>query len=230
MAKLLIVDDDIGLTTSLSQYLVGHGHTLEVAGTGEDAAQLLQSFGYDLIILDWTLPGINGDQVCRDFRQAGGKTPIIFLTGKHDIDSLEAALEYGADDYIVKPFNVRELYARIKNLLRPRTAIYASKLQIGDLSLDPEKCIVTVNTQTVKLRAKEAALLEYLMRNPDRVFSSQQLFDAVWPSDSDGSADVIRSWMNYLRQKLARLERAHVIKTILGTGYTIESGTVPGDQ
>lgn len=222
MSKILIVEDDTELAESVRSYLLGHGFNLEICGHGGDAKQLLQSFGYDLIILDWTLPGVSGDQICRDYRAAGGQTPVIFLTGKGDIDSLETALDSGADDYITKPFNVRELYARIKTLLRRRTGAFSSTLSIDNLELDPEKGIVTYKGQTVKLRAKETALLEFLMRNPNRVFSSQQLFDAVWPSDAEGSSDAVRTWMAYLRQKLAQVERADLVKTILGTGYTIE--------
>lgn len=223
MAKLLIVDDDPEIGQTLKAYLSNHGHTLEICGTAEDAEQLLLAFSYDLIVLDWSLPGMTGDKVCRDFRARGGQAPIIFLTGNSQLDSIETALESGADDYMVKPFHVRELHARIKTLLRRRTGAFALKLEIGGLELDPETGVVTVGASAVRLRAKEAALLEYLMRHPGQVFSSQLLFDAVWPSDAESTSEGVRTWMNLLRHKLAQVGKAHMVKTILGSGYTIES-------
>jgi DNA-binding response OmpR family regulator len=221
VAKLLIVDDDPELGKTLQDYFSNHGHVLEICGSGEDAEQLLGSFTYDLIVLDWTLPGISGDKVCRKYRAEGGQAPIIFLTGKNGIDSLETALENGADDYMVKPFNVRELHARIRMLLRRRTGTIALQLQMGGLMLDPEAGVITVGAAAVRLRAKESALLEYLMRHPGKVFSSQQLFEAVWPSDAESTAEGVRTWINLLRQKLAQVGKAHMVKTILRSGYTI---------
>lgn len=223
MAKLLIVDDDPEIGKTLDAYLSNHGHTLEMCGNGQDAQQLLSSFKYDLIVLDWNLPGINGDKICREFRAQGGQAPIIFLTGNDQIDFLETALDAGADDYMVKPFNVRELHARIKTLLRRRTGTFEAQLEIDGLVLDPEKGVVTVGASSVRLRAKEVALLEYLIRHSGKVFSSQMLFEAVWPSDAEGTSEGVRTWMNFLRQKLGQVGKAHLIKTILGSGYTIDS-------
>ncbi|MBS2011053.1 MAG: response regulator transcription factor [Cyanobacteria bacterium SZAS TMP-1] len=221
MAKLLIVDDDPEIGKSLDAYLSNHGYTLEMCPGGQDAQQLLTGFKYDLIVLDWNLPGVNGDKICRDYRAQGGQAPIIFLTGNDQIDFLETALEAGADDYMVKPFNVRELHARIKTLLRRRTGTFQQQLEMDGLVLDPEKGVVTVGASSVRLRAKEVALLEYLMRNSGKVFSSQMLFEAVWPSDTEGTSEAVRTWINFLRQKLAQVGKAHILKTILGSGYTI---------
>ncbi|MBU6451796.1 MAG: response regulator transcription factor [Cyanobacteria bacterium REEB67] len=223
MAKLLMVDDDLELGKTLKSYLSNHGITLEICGNGEDAEQLLDGFEYDLIVLDYNLPKITGEEVCRKFRHKGGHTPIIFLTGNCEIDFLEKALDAGADDYMVKPFNVRELYARIKTLMRRRTGAITAHLAIDGLSLDPEKGIVTVGAESIRLRAKESALLEYLMRHKNRVYSSQQLFDAIWPADAEGSAEGVRTWMKLLRHKLAQVGKEDMVKTILRSGYTIET-------
>jgi two-component system copper resistance phosphate regulon response regulator CusR len=192
--------------------------------TGEDALQLLSAYSYDVIALDWTMPGINGDEVCKRYRGSGGQAPIIFLTGKEDVQSLELALGYGADDYLVKPFDIRVLNARVKALLRRAGNPIVPVLKIQDLVLDPEGSSITVGDQTVRLRAKEKALLEYLMRHPNRVFSSQQLLDAVWPADSDAATTSVRTWMGFLRHKLAEVGRESLVRTVLGSGYIIDDG------
>lgn len=222
MARILLVDDDFNLVDTVQPYLKSHGHVVDSCYTGEDALQLLSSYSYDVIALDWTLPGIHGDAVCKEYRASGGQAPIIFLTGKEDVQSLELALGYGADDYLVKPFDIRVLNARIKALLRRAGNSIVPVLKIQDLVLDPEGSSITVNDQTVRLRAKEKALLEYLMRHPNRVFSSQQLLDAVWPADSDSSTTSVRTWMGLLRHKLAEVGREELIRTVLGSGYIID--------
>lgn len=224
MARLLLVDDDTTLLESVQPYLVSHGHVVDSCGSGEDALQLLDAYTYDTILLDWTLPGKQGDQVCQEYRAKGGQTPIIFLTGKQDITFLETAIAKGADDYLVKPFDIRELNARLKALLRRAPAQIVNELKIKDLVLDPEKAAVKVGEQTVKLRAKEAALLEYLMRHPNRVYSAQQLLDAVWPADAEAQSSVVRTWMVFLRQKLAEVGREELVQTVLGSGYVVYDG------
>lgn len=222
MARILLVDDDINLVETVEPYLKSHGHVVDCCHTGEDALQLLGAYSYDVIALDWTMPGINGDEVCKRYRSSGGQAPIIFLTGKEDVQSIELALGYGADDYMVKPFDIRVLNARIKALLRRAGNPIVPVLKIQDLVLDPEGSSITVGTQTVRLRAKEKALLEYLMRHPNRVFSSQQLLDAVWPADSDAATTSVRTWMGFLRHKLAEVGRESLVRTVLGSGYIID--------
>jgi OmpR-family two-component system manganese-sensing response regulator len=225
MSKILIVDDDKELTNALNLYFSSLGQLIEVCDSGEDAVQLLASFEYDLIILDWTLPGISGHEVCKTFRERGGQTPIIFLTGKEHVSFLETALDSGADDYMVKPFEVRELFARIKTLLRRRTGAYSSELKVGNLVLKPEMNLLFTSSAEIRLRVKETALLEYLMRHPNRAFNAQQLLNAVWSSDSEGSTNSVRTWMNLLRRKLEGIGQTDLIKTISGSGYMIEDET-----
>ena len=223
MAKILVVEDDVDLGEALSDNLMTHGHNTEVCGTGEDALQLLENFHYDLIVLDWSLPGINGDEVCRRFRRHGGQSPIIFLTGRGDVNHIETGLDAGADDYMSKPFDIRELAARVKTLLKRRTGTFSSQLQIRDLTLNLETRCMTVGTTVIPLRAKEVSLLEFLMRNTDRVYSAQQLLEAVWPSDAAVTTGSVRSWMNLLRQKLAEAGKPDLIETVVRSGYTIRS-------
>jgi DNA-binding response OmpR family regulator len=222
MAKVLFVDDDQELCKAVESYLSTQGHVVDVCGSGEDALQLLAGLGYDLIVLDWGLPGISGEEVCRTFRGKGQQTPIVFLTGKEDIAFLEKAFESGADDYILKPFNIRELAARVKSLARRRTGTIVPELRIGDLLLEPEKNLITVGSTEVRLRAKEAALLEFLIRHTNKVYSAQQLLDSVWPAENEGSTNSVRTWMNLLRHKLAQVGKENLVRTVLGSGYIIE--------
>lgn len=222
MAKILIVDDDLELSSALQNFLILQGHTVETTGTGEDAMQLLKSFSYDIIVLDWGLPGMDGDELCRLYRARGGMTPIMFLTGKNDVTFLETGFNSGADDYMSKPFDIRELSARLRGLLRRTNSQFSEELKIDGLVLIPDQKKASVRGKTVKLRAKESALLEYLIRHPNKTFSAQNLLDAVWAADSNGTTSSVRTWMGTLRQKLSDLGKGELIKTVLGSGYTIE--------
>jgi OmpR-family two-component system manganese-sensing response regulator len=221
MAKILVVDDDVELSEALADHLGVQGFAVEVCHTGEDALQLLGGFHYELIVLDWSMPGISGEEVCRKYRAGGGQTPIIFLTGRGDIHHLETGLGAGADDYVVKPFDIRELTARVKTLLKRRTGAYSEGLQVDGLKLDIESRSIRVGDKVIELRAKEISLLEFLMRNTNRVYSAQQLLEAVWPSDAEVTTGSVRTWMNLLRQKLADAGKPDLIETVPRSGYTI---------
>lgn len=222
MAKVLVVDDDLELCSAVQNFLSLQGHIVETAATGEDAMQLLKNFQYDVIVLDWGLPGIEGDELCKLYRARGGLTPVMFLTGKNNVSFLETGFNAGADDYMVKPFDIRELSARIRGLLRRSNTRYIAQLKVDDVILIPDQRIVKSQGQQVKLRAKECALLEFLLRHPNQVFSAQNLLDAVWTSDSSGTTNSVRTWMGTLRQQLAKLGKDDLVKTVLGSGYTIE--------
>ncbi|MBX9949428.1 MAG: response regulator transcription factor [Candidatus Obscuribacterales bacterium] len=223
MSKILLVDDDQELTSAVQNFLVLQGHSVETASTGEDAIQLLTNFQYDVIVLDWGLPGIEGDELCRLYRSRGGSTPILFLTGRNNISFLESGFNSGADDYMVKPFDIRELSARIKGLLRRVSSQFVENLKIGGVELLPEQRIARADGKEIKLRAKESALLEYLMRHPDKTFTAQNLLDAVWTADSNGTTNSVRTWMGTLRQQLAKIGKEDLVKTVLGSGYKVES-------
>jgi DNA-binding response OmpR family regulator len=222
MAKILLVEDDLLVSKSVSEWVAGEAHTVEVASSGEDAMQLLKNFSYDLIILDWSLPGISGVEVCKNYRAAGGSAWIIFLTGKGDIDSKEQGLDVGADDYLTKPFQMRELAARIRSALRRSDAHFQPELKIGDVQLSTATQSCIVRDVAVHLMPKEAALLEFLMRNPNRLFNTKKLLDSVWSSDAGVSEGIIRTYIRTLRQKLEALGQPDFIKTVPGAGYIIE--------
>ena len=225
MSKLLIVDDDVELTKHLKESIANYGWSVEAVHTGLDASQMLESFGFDMVLLDWDLPDITGIDVCRAFRQRGKTTPVIFITGKDELNALENALDIGADDYITKPFELRELMARIRSLQRRASGLATSDLIIGDAKLDKKSRKLYFGSVEVKLTALENELVEYLMRHPNQIFSSADLFNAVWSSDTESTVDTVRVHIRILRRKLGLSGHADFVKTVLGSGYVIESKT-----
>jgi DNA-binding response OmpR family regulator len=223
MSKILIVDDDRLIGNTLQAFLGNQNYAVEVLEAGEDALQLLNNFDFDLIILDWSLPGISGEPVCLEYRKRGGQAPIIFLTGRNDISFLERGLSAGADDYLTKPFDIRELAARLQSLLRRGRGTFSADLRVHNLVLKSEINTLLVGDEKVSLRPKETALLEYFLRNPNRIFSAQQVLDAVWTSDSSATPNTVRTWMGLLRHKLAPLGHKNLIRTVAGAGYVLDS-------
>lgn len=222
MAKILLVEDDWQLSKKLSEWLTLENHLVETASSGEDALQLLTNFKFDLVLLDWNLTGITGLTVCRRYRASGGTTPIIFLTGEGDLEHKESGLDSGADDYVVKPFEMRELAARMRTVMRRPKELLSSELAIGDILLDAEDRSVASGKKRIHLMPKEAALLEYLMRHPRKCFPAKALLDAVWPSESDTNEDTVRTCVKTLRQKLIKLGKPELIKTVPHSGYKID--------
>jgi OmpR-family two-component system manganese-sensing response regulator len=221
--KLLLVEDDTELANRLRESLELQNYMVEIVNSGEDAIQLLESFPFDVIILDWTLTDITGLDVCRRFRRSGGTTPILFLTGHGDIQHKEAGLDSGADDYLVKPFHERELLARLRTLLRRPPVLQSPELIINGLKLDVENRLILDGGSEVRVTPREAALLEFLMKHPNRTFSAKALLDTAWPLKSNAFEETVRTCMKTLRHKLAKIGRAEFIKTVLGSGYIIES-------
>jgi DNA-binding response OmpR family regulator len=224
MTKILIVDDDLQFGESLKDSLCEQSLAVEVATTGEDALQLLSTFEYDIILLDWNLPGLNGPSVCQQYREANGLSYIIFLTSESDISKKEHALDAGGDDYLVKPFEVRELLARMRSVMRRSLKVSGVELlKIQNVTFETTERIVSANEKRIQLTPKEAQLLEFLMRHPNRPYTGQRLFNAVWSSDSDASAETVKAWMSNLRNKLSKIGQREFIKTVAGSGYVIES-------
>jgi two-component system, OmpR family, manganese sensing response regulator len=221
MSKVLVVEDDKEFGGILVTWLVAENYTVDRVLTGEEALKLLANNKYDLLILDWGLPGMEGIAVCREFRQQGGKTPILFLTGKSDLDSKVTGFETGADGYISKPFAFPELSARMKALLRRPSDWVDNVLKIQDLSLHLDSRIAELAGQQITLTGREANLLEFLMRHPDEHYNSRTLLDAVWPLESALAENTVRQCMRTLRRKLTVGARECPIKTVTGYGYTI---------
>jgi len=228
--KMLIVDDELEYTSLLKSSLEPEGWLVELCWSGKDAQQLLKNFNYDFILLDWNLPDMTGPELCKKFRDCGGLTPIIFLTGRQAIEDIEHGLNSGGDDYLTKPFDVRELLARIRTVKRRPLQIDRTKLRLKQLEFDPQLRVVSRDGERVQLSPTESGLLETLCRKPSYFFSSSALFEAVWPSDTDSSDEIVRTHMKVLRRKLKLLTEDELIQTVRGSGYLIRAEDVQGAQ
>jgi DNA-binding response OmpR family regulator len=222
LPKLLIVDDDIRFATELQSIMLEHGWTVEMAHNGKDGLQLLRNFVYEFILLDWNMPDATGPEICRKFRSEGGMTPIVFLTGRSDVADKEAGLDAGGDDYLTKPFESRELLARIRSVQRRAPTLASpNPLKVRDLELVPALRTVERGKKQVQLSPMESKILEYLISHRNQCFTAGQLFEAVWPSESEGGANTVRVHMKYLRTKLDRIGAGEVIETVSGGGYVV---------
>lgn len=228
MSKILIVEDDLSLSAMVRDWLTLQKDIVETVEDGQDALQMLKSFEYDMIILDLELPGMNGLSILKEFRSGGGTTPVLILTGKGAISDKEAGLDAGADDYLTKPFNARELSARIRALLRRPQIYLGDVMRIGDLVMDCAKHRVKRGDHEIKLLPREFDLLEFLMRNPDRIFSTETLLERVWSSESDVSDDAVKSCIKRLRKKIDVEGKPSIITSTYGVGYGLQSPSADG--
>lgn len=222
MTKILIVDDDVELTENLKQCLSREHYVVDTVYRGDDALQLLTVYDYDLLILDWSLPGLSGPDVCSLYRAKNGQARILFMTGRTEVSHLEVGFKVGADDYLRKPFDIRELLARCRGLLK-RQGYYEAELKIKELVFYPDSHILQFGEQKAQLRPKEAALLEFLLRHPDRIYSAQELLDKVWSAESSANRNTVRTWIGFLRHKLAEFKHPDLILTVAGAGYILKS-------
>jgi DNA-binding response OmpR family regulator len=220
--KILIVDDEVDFAKELRATLEQQGWRVDLASTGADAMQFLTNFRFDFILLDWNLPEMTGVEICRKFRSSGGDAPIIFLTGRNTIDDKETGFDAGGDDYLTKPFNVRELLARI-NALKRRPGKYGQKtFSARGVTLDPDlRTVCRTTGSSVQLSTLESAILEFLLRHKNRLFSASELFEAVWDLDAEASEETVRVRISVIRQKLAKIGAGDLIETVRRNGYVI---------
>jgi two-component system, OmpR family, response regulator MprA len=223
LPKLIIIDDDKELATSLKFALEQNGWQVEVANVGNDGLQIIKNFAFDAIILDWYLPDTTGLQICKKYRADGGSAPIIFLTGANDIEHKESGLDVGGDDYLTKPFHVRELLARLRSLMR-RQGQAPNPLEFSNLILDPDLKEIHCGQKKIRLSGTEFLLMELLFRKPRHLFSSKEIFEKVWPSHSEAQEGTVRVHMHGLRKKIADAGLPDVIKTVRGAGYMLDDG------
>lgn len=222
MAKILIVEDDENLRGIIADLLSQEHHMVEETADGSDARDKLTCFSYDLVILDWQLPQISGLEILREFRSTGALTPVLMLTGKKTISEKEQGLDSGADDYLTKPFHIKELAARVRALLRRAAGQPTNVLRIRDIVLEPDKFMATSNGKDLQLQRKEFALLEFLMRHPRQVFSTEALLERVWASETDAGPDAVRTCLKKLRAKIDTAGRQSIITTVHGVGYRLD--------
>lgn len=220
--RILIVEDESGIASFLSEGLTEEGYAVDLATNGNTGVEMALSGEYDLLLLDWMLPGISGIELCRQFRKENTSTPVIFLTVKDAVDDTVFGLGVGANDYIKKPFAFDELLARIKVQLRQQSG-EPTVLALGPIALNPETRQVTVNERAIDLTPREFSLLEFLIRNKGKVCTRTRILDHVWEINYDGDTSVIDVYMSYLRKKLG--SEAGCIRTIRGVGFLAEDGT-----
>ena len=220
MAKILIAEDDRLAAGMLKDLLELDQHKVEMAHNGRDALDLVCSFPYDLLILDLGLPEMDGTEVLRGYRSKGGKLPVLILSGRSDMSHKIEGLDLGADDYMTKPYDVRELNARIRSLLRRQGAVevVSNTLKVGNVEMDTARCEVTRGDEKLKLLPTEYALLEFFMRNRGRVFSASDLLERIWKSDSDASENAVRTYITRLRKKIDEDGKQSLITSVYGLG------------
>src|SRR5216684_1127089 len=222
---ILVVEDEQRLAYLLRRVLLEERHTVDVAYDGPGGLDLALSDSYDVVTLDLMLPGIDGLEICRQMRQERIATPVLMLTARGAVEDRVTGLNVGADDYLVKPFAMEELLARINALLRRRDRRFDElpQLSVGDLTLDLVRHEARRAGRIIELTAKEFALLEYLMRHPGQVLKRTQIVDAVWRYDLEALSNVVDIYIHYLRDKIDQGSSHPLIKTVRGVGYKIEA-------
>ena len=219
--RVLVIEDEERLADGLRDGLEAEGFAVDVALDGVDGLWMATEHPYDLVVLDVMLPGMNGFKVCASLREADRWMPILMLTAKDgEFDEAEA-LDTGADDYLTKPFSYVVLVARIRALLRRGARERPAVLEAGDLRLDPAAHQVWRGTEEVTLTAREAALLEFLLRRRGEVVSKRSILDHVWDDDFEGDPNIVEVYIRHLRNKLDRPFGRAAIETIRGAGYRL---------
>ena len=223
--RILAIEDDQTISGLLRQGLGEIGYVVDVARDGDEGEKLIAGQSYDLFILDLMLPGRSGVEVCRALRDKGVRAPVLMLTALSSTADKVGGLEAGADDYLTKPFEFDELAARVKALLRRGQSGEPAQLRYADIELDLVKRAVTRGGQKVRLTGKEFALLEYLIRNAERVVTRTAIGNAVWEMDFDYGGNVIEVYISTLRKKLDRAGGPPIIHTVIGVGYTMNASS-----
>jgi len=219
VAKILVVEDDHDLCSRIQQWLGREPNIVDLAYDAIDANQLIGNNIYDLLILDWDLPGTSGLSLCKKLRAAGSQSLILMLTGRSGLQDKTTGLDSGADDYLVKPFELEELSSRIRALLRRQTPIRLPKLAFADLTLDRDQLKAWKSGEEISLRPKEYALLEFFMQNPERVLSSETILKTLWPADSGAGDEALRALIKNLRRKISRDQEDCPLRNVFAVGY-----------
>lgn len=221
MSKILVVDDDKDLVQTIHQWLELEHHLIEIAYDGNDARAVLGVGEFDLIVLDWNLPFVSGPELCQEIRARKCKTPILFLTGRDSEVDKVAGLDMGADDYLTKPFSMKELSARIRALLRRSSKHTEKHLKTGDIVLDTTSRRVTKAGVEIHMYPSDFSLLEFLMRHAGELFSGDALMQRVWKSDTEATLLALRSAIKRIRKQLddGISEDNSLIETKRNVGY-----------
>ncbi len=227
--RILIVEDEKRIQDFLSRGLESAGYAVDVAGDGNGAVEMVHATEYDLIILDLNLPDMDGLQVLEKIRNRKVSPPVLILSARDAVDDRVKGLEFGADDYLVKPFAFVEMLARVRALLR-RGQPTPERLQVGDLILDCIRRKVTRANENIELAPKEFSILEYLMRNRGRPLSRTMIVEHVWDMDYDGLTNIVDVYIRHLRSKIDDRYPAKMIHTVRGIGYMLDTPERPAER
>jgi DNA-binding response OmpR family regulator len=221
--RILLVEDNRRLNNSLKTSLVDEGYAVDSAYDGEDGEELAGIYPYDAIILDVMLPKKDGLEVCRSLRRRRNNTPILLLTARDAVEDRVVGLDSGADDYLVKPFAIEELRARLRALFRREASDKSNTLTVADLTLDPATHIVERGGRSIELTAKEFALLEYFMRNAGRVVTREMAESHIWSYDFQATSNVVDVYIRRLRRKIDEPFAVKLLETVRGVGYRLSN-------
>ncbi len=223
--RVLIVEDQLNLANYVKRALEEEGYAVDAAHTGREALDWAEVVEFDLIVLDIMLPEVDGITVCRTLREQGRQTPILMLTARDAVDDRVLGLDVGADDYLVKPFDLKELLARLRALTRRQSANASkgSSLNVADLSMDTRARAVMRGGKLIKLTAKEYAVLECLMREPNRILTRTQIAEHVWNYDVYNQSNVVDVYIRNLRRKIDDPYDRKLIHTVRGAGYRLSA-------
>lgn len=222
MANILLAEDEESVAQSLRKWLENDRHKVDLALDGEQCWDLMLAFGYDILILDWSMPRLSGVEVLRRLRAQGTMIPVLILTGKQSVNDKEEAFNAGADDYLTKPFHPRELSARLRALLRRPAEIRSEQLVFSKLTIDCQLRKVEKSGSPVGLQPLEFDLLEFFAKHPNETFSIDTLMQRVWGADSEVSVDAVYACIKRLRKKLDTTGEPTLIKNVFGLGYCFE--------
>jgi DNA-binding response OmpR family regulator len=225
--RLLVVEDDRDLATALVTGMGRAGYAVDSAVTGAEALKKARLTDYDLLVLDVNLPDTTGFAVCAELRSRGAGPRILLLTARGGLTDRIRGLDEGADDYVVKPFALGELLARIRALLRRDSGIATSVLELGELVLDDARSTASRGARELRLTRKEFAVLRYLMARPEHVISAEELLDHVWDENADPFTQTVRVTVGTLRRKLTIEGEPPVLETVIGRGYRLRAAGVP---
>jgi two-component system OmpR family response regulator len=225
--RVLIVEDEARLAAVIRKGLKEEGLLADVAMKGEDALWMAPANQYDVIVLDINLPGIDGFETCHRLRADGLRTPIMMLTARDAVDDRIKGLDTGADDYVLKPFDIGELLARIRALSRRGPVAQGMLLEVGDLTLDTSTHRVCRGDTDIPLSVKELQLLEVFMRRPGQVLSRYDLLEGAWDMDYENRSNVVDVYVRYLREKIDRPFGVETIETVRGAGYRMRRAAAP---
>ncbi|MBE9586503.1 response regulator transcription factor [Mucilaginibacter sp. JRF] len=223
--KVLVVEDEPGLASVISRGLTDAGMDVSIAPDGITGLQMATNYQFDLLILDIMLPGMNGVQICREVRKKDNAIPIVMLTALSSTENIITGLDSGADDYIAKPFKLAELEARIRTLMRRsrNNTVPKDVITVADLEVDLVSKTAKRGDKQINLTATEYRLLEYLVKNPNKVLSRIQILENVWDIDFNMGTNVVDVYVNYLRKKLDNNYATRLIQTVFGMGYMFKT-------